>query len=76
MNFCDGTRERPTDRAQRQSARAQLRRLYTALLRARYRQYRSMRLEDLPVIALRVARVTTWGTLAALPAEPASHAGT
>jgi PPOX class probable F420-dependent enzyme len=34
-----------------------------ALLRARYRQYRAMPIEALPVIALRVARVTTWGNL-------------
>lgn len=39
-----------------------------ALLRARYPQYASMRLEGLPVIALRIARVTTWGDLTA--AEP------
>jgi PPOX class probable F420-dependent enzyme len=45
-----------------------------AMLRTRYPQYRSMPLEDLPVIALRVARVTTWGTLAALPAEFPSRA--
>lgn len=36
-----------------------------ALLRARYPQYRAMPIEDLPVIALRVARVTTWGNLSA-----------
>jgi len=36
-----------------------------ALLRARYPQYRSMPIEALPVIALRVARVTTWGNLSA-----------
>jgi PPOX class probable F420-dependent enzyme len=46
-----------------------------ALLRTRYPQYRSMQIEDLPVIALRVARVTTWGTLATLPAELPSHGG-
>ncbi len=34
-----------------------------ALLRDRYAQYRTMRIEALPVIALRVARVTTWGNL-------------
>jgi len=34
-----------------------------AMLRARYVQYRSMRLEDLPVIAIRVARVSGWGAL-------------
>ena len=36
-----------------------------ALLRARYAQYRTMPIEHLPVIALRVARVTTWGNLSA-----------
>jgi PPOX class probable F420-dependent enzyme len=46
-----------------------------ALLRTRYPQYRSMQIEGLPVIALRVARVTTWGTLATLPAELPSHGG-
>ncbi len=34
-----------------------------ALLRERYPQYRAMRLEDLPVIAIRVARVSSWGAL-------------
>jgi PPOX class probable F420-dependent enzyme len=34
-----------------------------ALLRARYPQYAAMRLEALPVIALRIARVTAWGDL-------------
>jgi len=34
------------------------------LLRARYMQYRDMEIDALPVIALRVARVTTWGKLA------------
>lgn len=33
------------------------------LLRARYVQYRGMDLAPLPVIALRVARVTSWGDL-------------
>jgi PPOX class probable F420-dependent enzyme len=36
-----------------------------ALLRARYPQYRAMPIEALPVIVLRVARVTTWGNLSA-----------
>ena len=36
-----------------------------ALLRARYAQYRAMPIEALPVIALRVARVVTWGNLSA-----------
>jgi PPOX class probable F420-dependent enzyme len=35
------------------------------LLRERYAQYRSMHLADLPVIALRVAHVASWGDLAA-----------
>ena len=34
-----------------------------ALLTARYPQYRAMDLADLPVIALRIARVTSWGDL-------------
>jgi PPOX class probable F420-dependent enzyme len=34
-----------------------------ALLRDRYAQYRAMNLTDLPVIALRVARVVSWGDL-------------
>jgi PPOX class probable F420-dependent enzyme len=34
-----------------------------ALLAARYPQYRAMALHDLPVIALRIARATDWGTL-------------
>jgi len=34
-----------------------------ALLRSRYRQYRAMALDDLPVIAVRVERVTSWGNL-------------
>jgi len=34
-----------------------------ALLRARYPQLRAMRLEALPVIALRIARATAWGDL-------------
>src|SRR5579863_10223699 len=33
------------------------------LLRERYPQYRAMQLADLPVIALRVERVTSWGNL-------------
>ncbi len=35
-----------------------------ALLRARYPQYGTMRLEGLPVIALRIERVASWGNLA------------
>jgi PPOX class probable F420-dependent enzyme len=34
-----------------------------ALLRARYPQYRPMRLADLPVIAVRIERVASWGNL-------------
>ena len=34
-----------------------------ALLRARYPQYRTMVLAGLPVIAIRIARVTSWGDL-------------
>ncbi len=35
------------------------------LLRARYPQLANMRIETLPVIALRIERVTAWGDLAA-----------
>jgi PPOX class probable F420-dependent enzyme len=38
-----------------------------ALLRCRYPHYRDMRLDDLPVIAIRIARVTSWGNLAPSP---------
>lgn len=34
-----------------------------ALLRAKYPQYRQMALEGLPVIAVRIARLTWWGRL-------------
>ena len=34
-----------------------------ALLRSRYPQYREMELDGLPVIALRIERVTSWGDL-------------
>jgi PPOX class probable F420-dependent enzyme len=34
-----------------------------ALLRDRYAQYRAMRLDVLPVIALRIERITAWGNL-------------
>ena len=37
------------------------------LLRERYPQYRSMQLAELPVIALRIERVTQWGNLAVCP---------
>jgi PPOX class probable F420-dependent enzyme len=36
-----------------------------ALLRQRYPQYRAMELDGLPVIAIRIARVTSWGDLSA-----------
>ena len=45
-----------------------------AALRGRYRQYRAMRLETLPVIAVRVGRVNAWGALAATGDEPAAEA--
>lgn len=35
-----------------------------ALLRTRYRQLAAMHIEALPVIAVRIARVTRWGNLA------------
>jgi PPOX class probable F420-dependent enzyme len=34
-----------------------------SLLRSRYPQYRAMKLADLPVIAIRIERVTSWGNL-------------
>lgn len=37
------------------------------LLQERYPQYRRMELADLPVIAIRVERVTSWGDLSADP---------
>jgi PPOX class probable F420-dependent enzyme len=37
------------------------------LLRERYVQYRAMQLADLPVIALRIERVTGWGDLGVCP---------
>ena len=39
------------------------------LLRERYAQYRTMRLTDLPVIALRIERVASWGNLAVCPSR-------
>jgi hypothetical protein len=33
------------------------------LLRSRYRQYQGMELAGLPVIAIRIERVTSWGDL-------------
>jgi PPOX class probable F420-dependent enzyme len=38
-----------------------------ALLRARYPQYRRMELHNLPVIAIRIDRVTSWGDLSVEP---------
>jgi PPOX class probable F420-dependent enzyme len=40
-----------------------------ALLRSRYAQYREMQIADLPVIAIRIERVTSWGNLS-VEAEP------
>ena len=37
------------------------------LLRMRYRQYRAMPIGDLPVIAIRLERVTSWGDLSVDP---------
>ena len=34
-----------------------------AALRSRYPQYRRMELDDLPVIAIRIERVTSWGNI-------------
>ena len=42
-------------------------------LRERYPQYRTMRIESLPVIALRIARVTAWGALDAPGGEPVAE---
>ena len=33
----------------------------------RYPQYRNMEISDLPVIALRIERITSWGNLAIDP---------
>ena len=38
-----------------------------ALLRSRYPQYREMRLGGLPVIAIRIQRVSGWGDLTVAP---------
>ena len=43
-----------------------------ALLKSRYPQYEGMALADLPVIAIRIERVTSWGNLSV---EPAPHRG-
>ena len=37
------------------------------LLRSRYPQYRLMQLAELPVIAIRIERVASWGDLSAGP---------
>ncbi len=37
------------------------------LLQTRYRQYQMMAIYDLPVIAIRIELVTSWGTLSAEP---------
>jgi PPOX class probable F420-dependent enzyme len=37
------------------------------LLRSRYPQYRGMALDDLPVIAIRIERATSWGDLSVEP---------
>ena len=39
------------------------------LLRARYPQYRDMQIAELPVIAIRIERVTSWGNLSVEPAS-------
>ena len=46
-----------------------------AALRERYPQYRAMRLEPLPVIALRIGRVNAWGALAAPVGESGPDSG-
>lgn len=38
-------------------------------LRARYRQLRAMRIEALPVVAIRIERATSWGHLASTDRE-------
>lgn len=38
-----------------------------ALLRERYPQYRTMQLTELPVIAIRIERATSWGNLDVCP---------
>jgi PPOX class probable F420-dependent enzyme len=43
-----------------------------ALLKSRYPQYKGMALAGLPVIAIRIERVTSWGNLSV---EPAPHRG-
>jgi len=47
--------------------------LAQGLARTRYPQLRPMRLEDLPVIAVRIARVTSWGDLT--PSSPLPRDG-
>ena len=50
-----GQRRDPGDGAEHDEAQA--------LLRTRYPQLAAMRIADLPVIALRIARATSWGNL-------------
>ena len=38
-----------------------------ALLRERYPQYRTMQLTELPVVAIRIVRATSWGNLDVCP---------
>jgi PPOX class probable F420-dependent enzyme len=45
-----------------------------ALLRERYAQYHTMTLGELPVIALRIERVTSWGNLTGSPVIARSEA--
>jgi PPOX class probable F420-dependent enzyme len=42
-----------------------------ALLRSRYPQYQDMALDGLPVIAVRIERVTSWGNLSVNPTAAA-----
>ncbi len=37
------------------------------LLRSRYPQYRAMQLAELPVIAIHIERVASWGDLSVVP---------
>ena len=43
-----------------------------ALLRSRYPQYQRMELADLPVIVIRIERMTSWGDLSVEPAPDRS----
>jgi PPOX class probable F420-dependent enzyme len=55
-------------------AAAEERRLALAALRARYPQYRSMALEERPIILVDIDHATTWGDLDAEP-NPSKHGG-